>query len=280
MILTGYLVASLIDFAFSLVYTAPEMTPAITNGSTGSVAQKTVDEDAFPVPALVSDQMSSGRVCCGDVASEMTSASGSGKGTGSGAGSGGNLQWRDENGSLFGKLINNENSVRILSSVLVGDFIHNYVDGIIIGAAFYNCSSSMAWGITGSTVAHELAQEIADFIVLTNPKHGGLTPLTALILNFVSGLSVVLGAVTILAQDNFSNFDQGCLLAFGGGVYLQIGATECMARVHNYAKTIGLRFLALTFFCIGAAAIGLVLLKHEHCVPDSAAGGGGGGHAH
>merc|ERR1711912_116083 len=106
------------------------------------------------------------------------------------------------------------------------------------------------------------------------------TPVTALLCNFLSGLSVILGAVVVLAQDSVSNFDQGMLLAFGGGVYLQIGASECMPRVHEYAKTSGLKLLSLLAFAIGATAIGIVLLKHEHCVPDSAAGGGGGGHAH
>merc|ERR1712178_243121 len=158
---------------------------------------------------------------------------------------------------------------------------HTCFDGrsCAISAAFVGCSSSMAWGITGSTIAHELAQEIADYIVLTSPVHGNLTPVTALLLNFLSGTSVILGAIIVLAS-NVSNFDQGCLLAFGGGVYLQIAASECMPRVYEYAKSIELKLGSILAFSIGAIAIGLVLLKHEHCVPSTATGAAAGGQAH
>jgi zinc transporter ZupT len=99
---------------------------------------------------------------------------------------------------------------------------------------------------------------------------GGLKPLTALLLNFVSGWSVVLGVVIVLAED-VSNLDQGMLLAFGGGVYLQIAATECMSRVHHHASRPKLLAISLLCFALGAIAIGLVLLDHEHCGGDGAA---------
>lgn len=42
--------------------------------------------------------------------------------------------------------------VRVLCGVLLGDFMHNLVDGVFIGAAFMGCSSSKAWSITAATV--------------------------------------------------------------------------------------------------------------------------------
>ena len=170
----------------------------------------------------------------------------------------------------------NPNKLRVLSGVLLGDFIHNFVDGIIIGAAFIGCDDNMAWGITAATVGHELAQELSDYLVLTDPNQGALKPAVALSLNFISGLSVVLGAIVILAND-VDNRAQGLLLAYGGGVYLQIGAAECMARVNEFANNSRLRFSCLAAFTLGAVAIGLVLLDHEHCVPGAE---GGDGHAH
>lgn len=167
-----------------------------------------------------------------------------------------------------------DNQLRVLCGVLVGDFMHNLVDGIVIGAAFLGCSDSMAWGITGATIAHEIGQEIADYFVLTDPKLGGLTPVTALGLNFISGLSVILGAIIILAQDSVDNYSQGLLLAYGGGVYIQIAASECMPRALKYAKTMTLRVASFCMFIFGCFAIGIILLKHEHCVPSGAA------HAH
>ena len=64
------------------------------------------------------------------------------------------------------------------------------------------------------------------------------------------------------------------LLAYGGGVYVQIAGTECMGRVHGLATSLSLRICCLAFFTLGAAGIGLVLLDHAHCTE------GGGGHAH
>jgi len=149
--------------------------------------------------------------------------------------------------------------------------MHNLVDGFFIGAAFSGCARSMAWTITAATVYHELAQEVSDYMVLTTA--GGLKPFTALAFNFVSGWSVVLGVIIILAKD-VSDLDQGVMLAFGGGVYLQIGATECMSRVHQHASHPKLLFTALLAFACGAIAIGLVLLDHEHCGGDAHAGHG------
>ena len=154
----------------------------------------------------------------------------------------------------------------------LGDFMHNLCDGVFIGTAFSACSDTLAWNISVATVAHEIAQEIADYVVLTDPKQGNLKPLTALILNFLSGTSVVLGAIIVLSTE-MDNRAIGMILTFGGGIYIQIGLGECMARVYNMATNIKLKALAIAFFCLGALAIGLVLLDHQHC--DT-----GGGHAH
>merc|ERR1711976_1109302 len=96
--------------------------------------------------------------------------------------------------------------------------------------------------------------------------------LTALILNFVSGLGVMLGAVITLAMDD-DTAATGLILAFGGGVYLHIAATECMPRIYNATKlSAAVRLACLGSFILGAILIGLVLLDHEHCVPPVAEG--------
>ena len=47
---------------------------------------------------------------------------------------------------------------RVRSAVLLGDLMHNLVDGFFIGAAFRYCGTSFGWSMTGMTVVHELAQ--------------------------------------------------------------------------------------------------------------------------
>ena len=166
--------------------------------------------------------------------------------------------------------------VRVLCAILLGDFVHNLCDGLFIGIAFNMCGGSFGWTVTAATVYHEIAQELSDYLVLTDPKQGNLSPFVALLLNFISGLSVILGAVIVLAQTP-DNKAIGMLLAYSGGVYVQIGAGECMGRVYAQANTICLRFFSIVMFLVGATAIGLVLLNHEHC---SVGGDAHAGHNH
>ena len=172
---------------------------------------------------------------------------------------------------------------RVLVGILLSDFMHNLVDGILIGAAFKGCSNTTGWTIAAATVYHELAQEISDYLVLTDRAQGNLKPLMALFLNFITGTSVIFGVIIIMASD-VDMRAKGFLLAFGGGVYIYIAAVECLPRVYELAKDTKLRLLALFLFCLGCVGIGLVLLDHDHCVPDSGEDGGSSGghddHAH
>ena len=76
-------------------------------------------------------------------------------------------------------------------SVLVGDSIHNFCDGIIIAAAFL---ADFQLGVVTSAaiIAHEIPQEVGDFIVLLN---AGFSRSKALFYNAISGLASVLGGV-------------------------------------------------------------------------------------
>jgi zinc transporter ZupT len=172
---------------------------------------------------------------------------------------------KDGEGTDIVNVLSMGHRTRLLCGILVGDFLHNLCDGFFIGAAFLGCGSSMGWSVTAATIYHELAQEIADYVVLTDPKRGALKPVIALTINFISGTSVVFGTLIILAQDSISHTTIGYILAFSGGVYIQIGATECMSRVNELTTTKSLKLAALAAFVIGATAIALVLFDHQHC---------------
>jgi len=76
-------------------------------------------------------------------------------------------------------------------SVLVGDSIHNFCDGVIIAAAFLT-SPQLGLVTALAIVAHEIPQEVGDFIVLVNAGFGRRR---ALWFNALSGLAAVLGGV-------------------------------------------------------------------------------------
>ena len=76
-------------------------------------------------------------------------------------------------------------------SVLMGDSIHNFCDGVIIAAAFL---ADVHLGVVTALaiIAHEIPQEVGDYIVLLN---AGLSRRRALAYNAVSGLAAVVGGV-------------------------------------------------------------------------------------
>jgi zinc transporter ZupT len=161
-------------------------------------------------------------------------------------------------------------NISLATGILVGDFFHNLADGFFIGTAFLLCSKSIGWTIVATTIYHEVVQEIADYIMLT--AYCGLTPFLALLLNFISGCSVLVGVVIILSID-LADPVIGIILSVSSGVYLYIAVGECIPRVQDVLRTPNVardeklrRTLTFfVFFVLGAVPIGLVLLSHGHC---------------
>ena len=75
--------------------------------------------------------------------------------------------------------------------IVVGDAFHNFTDGVIIAGAFLG---DLRLGVVTSVaiIAHEIPQEIGDFLVLL---HSGFGRRKALAMNAVSGLATLVGAV-------------------------------------------------------------------------------------
>lgn len=73
--------------------------------------------------------------------------------------------------------------------IMLGDTFHNFVDGVLIAAAFM---TDIQLGIVTALaiIAHEIPQEVGDFLILL---HSGYTKRQALIFNLVSSLATLLG---------------------------------------------------------------------------------------
>jgi zinc and cadmium transporter len=76
-------------------------------------------------------------------------------------------------------------------SVLVGDTVHNFCDGVIIATAFL-ANPALGWVTAMAILAHEIPQEAGDYIVLIN---AGFSRAKALLYNALSGLAAVVGGV-------------------------------------------------------------------------------------
>ncbi len=75
--------------------------------------------------------------------------------------------------------------------VLIGDSIHNALDGVIIAAAFLN-NRSLGWVTTFAVAAHEIPHRVGDFGILVN---AGMSRQRALWLNLATGLASLCGAL-------------------------------------------------------------------------------------
>lgn len=75
--------------------------------------------------------------------------------------------------------------------ILVGDGLHNFTDGILIAAAFL-ANPNLGIITAVAIIAHEIPQEIGDFIVLLN---AGFTRMRAYVYNLICSLMAVLGGV-------------------------------------------------------------------------------------
>ncbi len=114
---------------------------------------------------------------------------------------------------------------------LIGDAVHNFIDGLIIGAS-YLVSVPVGVSTTLAVILHEIPQEIGDFGVLI---HGGFKRTEALFYNFLSGISAVLGVVVALlaAQTtSITNF----LVPFAAGNFIYIACTDLLPELHKSVK--------------------------------------------
>ena len=75
--------------------------------------------------------------------------------------------------------------------IIVGDTIHNFVDGLLIAAAFIQ-STELGVIAAVAIIAHEIPQEVGDFLILL---HSGYTRRRALAMNLLSSLATVVGGL-------------------------------------------------------------------------------------
>jgi zinc and cadmium transporter len=75
--------------------------------------------------------------------------------------------------------------------IIVGDTIHNFLDGLLIAAAFLQ-STEVGIIAAVAIIAHEIPQEVGDFLILL---HSGYTRAKALAINLLSSLATIVGGL-------------------------------------------------------------------------------------
>jgi zinc and cadmium transporter len=137
---------------------------------------------------------------------------------------------------------------------IFGDGIHNFIDGMIIFAAF-SASPAVGLAVTLSIIFHEIPQEISDFGVLL---YSGFTKVKALAYNFISALISVVGVVVAYVLSSSQSVSMEALLAFAAGGFIYIAASDLIPELHKERRT---GRAIISFVVFGIALIFMYLIK-------------------
>lgn len=149
----------------------------------------------------------------------------------------------------------------VVPLIVVGDTIHNFIDGVAIGATFL---ISIPLGIVTSltVAAHEIPQEIADFGLMLSK---GVKRSKVLWINFFSALSAILGAVlTFIYQEAIKGW-LPVILAITAGFFIYIAATNLIPEIHSRDnKRVALWESVVLFLGVGVIWFVISLLEGSH----------------
>ena len=112
---------------------------------------------------------------------------------------------------------------------LVGDAVHNFIDGLIISGA-YMSSITLGVSTTVAVIIHEIPQELGDFGVLL---YAGFKPKKALLWNLASALTAVMGALVALYLGNYVEDLTGFLLPFAAGNFVYIAGSDLVPELRD-----------------------------------------------
>jgi zinc and cadmium transporter len=116
-------------------------------------------------------------------------------------------------------------------TILIGDGLHNFTDGILIAAAFL-ADPGLGLITALAIVAHEIPQEIGDFIVLLN---AGFSRKRAYMYNLISSLLAVIGGVVgYVALDRATDWIP-YVLVFASSGFIYIAVSDLMPQMQRRA---------------------------------------------
>jgi zinc and cadmium transporter len=143
--------------------------------------------------------------------------------------------------------------------IMIGDTVHNFVDGVLIAAAFM---ADVRLGIVTALaiIAHEIPSEVGDFVILL---HSGYSRRKAFIVNLVSSLAMLAGGLLGYAALSAVQSWIPSLLGFVAASMIYVAVADLIPGLHRRPE---LRATAQQVFLIGLgiATIHLVRTLTEH----------------
>jgi zinc and cadmium transporter len=145
---------------------------------------------------------------------------------------------------------------------LIGDTMHNFIDGLIIAGSYF-VSIPVGIATTVAVILHEIPQEIGSFGVLL---HGGFSKAKALLFNFVTALSAILGAIVgIIFSSTEGTFM--FLIPFAAGNLIYIAGTDLIPELNRHSEKefkFKENFMHFLMILLGIGVMLLLLLLETH----------------
>ncbi|UXY17127.1 ZIP family metal transporter [Chitiniphilus purpureus] len=138
--------------------------------------------------------------------------------------------------------------------IMVGDTLHNFLDGAVIAAAFM-ADTTVGIATALAIIAHEIPQEVGDFVVLL---HSGYSKTKALLFNLLSSLAALAGGLIAYYALQLVQTIQPYILALGAASMIYVAIADLIPGLHRRTR---LSDTAQQVALIGAGVI-LIALPH------------------
>jgi len=137
--------------------------------------------------------------------------------------------------------------------ILVGDSFHNFVDGILIAAAFME-NTQLGIVTALAVIAHEIPQEVGDFLILL---HSGYSRMRAFMLNLLSSLAMFAGGlIAYFALQTLQEWVQ-TIIALAAASMIYVAVADLIPGLHK-RRELGATLSQSVLIALGVASIWLV----------------------
>lgn len=138
--------------------------------------------------------------------------------------------------------------------ILIGDTFHNFVDGVLIAAAFVE-STPLGIVTALAIIAHEIPQEVGDFLILI---HSGYSKTRALVFNLLSSLATLVGGILAYVALSHMQALVPVFLALAAASMIYVAVADLIPGLHKRTE---LRATAQQVLLI-AAGIASIVFAH------------------
>ncbi len=162
--------------------------------------------------------------------------------------------WRHDHATLSG----HTQEKPIVAMIVIGDSMHNFVDGILLAAAFLT-DWKLGWAAAIAITAHEIPQEISDFMVLLN---AGVSKSKALLFNALSGAAMTLGGVVGWMSLTNASAAIPYVLTTAAASFIYIAVADLVPELHHH-RTPRDMFFQLSLMALGLSVVSIAkALEH------------------